>query len=427
MKVLYLTHQYFPRHVGGTEVYTRGLVRHLIRAGHPCTVITCHEGPSPHRDDFHVERTAHEGVPVVEIHFNLSVTEQPARAEYDNPFPAAAVRAELERFRPDVVHVLHAMKLSGAAVQACVDAGVPVILTLCDFWLLCPRHTLLQPDGTVCTGPDAPLKCVPCLRDLHGFPPAPVDEAGRKAWAADLQAIRGRTDFLRHVSLGAWRIIALSHFQKRLFVANGYPATRIEVLEHGVDLEEDDPPAARQPGRLRRLGLVGSLVPHKGAHVLLEALAGLPEWDVECRVHGTAPPGDAYGERLREQAARDSRVQLLGEFAPADLGRVLCELDLLAVPALWYENNPLVVQAALRVGVPVLASRLGTLEEMLAPRGPDWLVEPGNVAAWTAALRRLAGAPLPAFAPAPVKTMDDNARELLAIYHASRSCPALAS
>lgn len=446
MKLLYLTHQYFPRHVGGTEVYTRGLVRHVIRSGHQARVIAYHENPSPDRQDSHIERTSYEGVPLVEVHYNLSVAEHPARAEYDNAFAAQAVRDELDCFRPDVVHVLHAMKLSGAAVQACVDAGVPVIVTLCDFWFLCPRHTLLQSNGQVCTGPDTPFKCVACVRDLHGFAALPetggstsrvaVNHAATAAGSvgvgllADLTAINQRADFLRRVLLQTRRIIALSDFQKKMFVANGYPAERLEVIAHGLDLEVTSGSRLDahlqvegwhgQRRLLRRLGFVGSLVPHKGAHVLLEALAQVPDWPVECRIHGPLL-ADGYGQRLQEMAARDARVQLLGGFAPEDLGRLLGELDLLAAPALWYENDPLVVKAALKLGLPVLASRIGTLEDMLAGRGAEWLVEPGNPEAWAAALRRLQGAPVPAFRPISIKGLKDNAREMLAIYQAVKA------
>jgi glycosyltransferase involved in cell wall biosynthesis len=99
------------------------------------------------------------------------------------------------------------------------------------------------------------------------------------------------------------------------------------------------------------------------------------------------------------------------------LGLVLGDLDLLAAPTLWYENDPLVIKAALRMGLPVLASRRGTLEEMVGPRGPEWLVEAGDVSAWTAALRRVTATPLPVFEPVRSKNLDDNAREMLAVYH----------
>src|SRR4051812_2286102 len=122
MRVLYLTHQYFPQ-VGGTEVYTRGLVRRARAAGHDALVVASRESPSGDPRDFRTELAEHEDVPVVEVHFNLSVTPDPVRCEYDNAFVGRAVSGLLESYRPDVVHVMHAMKLSGAALQACYRAG----------------------------------------------------------------------------------------------------------------------------------------------------------------------------------------------------------------------------------------------------------------------------------------------------------------
>jgi glycosyltransferase involved in cell wall biosynthesis len=70
---------------------------------------------------------------------------------------------------------------------------------------------------------------------------------------------------------------------------------------------------------LRKLGFVGSLVPHKGPHVLLEALRDAAELGVECRIHGPLRPGDRYCARLQHLAADDARVRLLGGFAPEEL------------------------------------------------------------------------------------------------------------
>src|SRR5262249_21246492 len=150
---------------------------------------------------------------------------------------ARSVRTVLSTFRPDVVHVMHAMKLSGAAVQVCVAAGVPVVVTLCDYWFICPRHTLLFPDGLPCSGPESPLKCLPCFHQLHAPAAPPAGTAGDLARRKDALAIAGRADYLRRVLLQARRIIALSRFLKLAFVRNGYPAERIEVIEHGLELE----------------------------------------------------------------------------------------------------------------------------------------------------------------------------------------------
>jgi glycosyltransferase involved in cell wall biosynthesis len=399
-------------------MYTRGLVRRAVVAGHQAEVVACHESPSSSSEGFCVQHSEHEGVPLIEVHFNLSVTPYPARCEYDNPFPARAVAQEIASFRPDVVHVTHALKLSGAAIHACLDGGVPVVVTLCDYWFLCPRHTLLKCTGEVCSGPGRPLKCVPCVRDMHGFPGSPRRPGAWRAWLRDVWAIERRTRYLRDTLLRADLIVALADLQKQLFVANGYPEDRIEVIEHGLEPLEAMLAPVRPAGGswLRRIGFIGSLVPHKGAHVLLEALARKKQLRVECLVYGAVRPDDAYAQRLAALAREDPRVQLQGAFPPHELGRVLAGLDLLAVPALWPENNPLVVKAALQLGLPILASRLGTLRQMMDRRGPAWLVSAGDPGAWAAALEHLAHSPPPSFPPQPVKSAATHADEILTRY-----------
>ncbi len=220
--------------------------------------------------------------------------------------------------------------------------------------------------------------------------------------------------------LGADRIIALSPFQKRVFVQNGLPPERIDVIRHGLDLKDLGSASvagkASDADRRRCIGFAGSLVPHKGAHVLLQALARSPALDVQCRIHAPLPDGNRYVDSVKELASRDPRVRLMGGFEPAEAGRVLCELDLLAAPALWHENEPLLVKAALHLGVPILASRIGSLAEMITEGRNGWLAPPDDPDAWGQALHAWMRQPHCHFPPTPMKSMDDNAREIFAIY-----------
>ena len=424
VRILYLVHQYFPRHVGGTEDYVHGLATSARDAGHCVRVVTAVESPDPDPEAFHVERLRHDGIEVVETHFNLSVTDHPAKCEYDNPFPQRVVTDEIRSFAPTVIHVAHPMKLSGSVFRACRQSGAPIILTLCDFWLVCPLHTLLRSDGKPCTESVAgSTKCVSCLQQAHGFArSSPAKHPTR--WAGDLLAIRYRNVRLRRLALSAQRILALSKSLKAAFVQRGYPADRIEVVDKGINVPTPAKVAnghrQTSPNKPLRVGFIGNLVAHKGLDVLLRALALVPELAVECRVHGPLRQGDPYSERIRSLAARDRRVCFAGEFTSDKLGRLLEELDVLAVPSQWHENNPYVVQGALGLGTPVLASRLGSLEEMLSHRGTEWLVAPQEPRAWAEALRRLAASPPDRFAPKPQPTVAEHSQHMLEIYAAEQ-------
>jgi len=374
MQIAYVVHQYGPEHVGGTELYTHGLARRALRAGHDVLVLTFRETSSNRPSDFVTRRFEHEGVSVVELTHNLGVAPNVARAEYDNEEAAAWIARQLAGWRPDVAHVTHAMKFGVGAIDACRDCNVPVVVTLTDFWFLCPRHTLLTWDGRLCEGPTDWHECLACVRDLHHI-------RGRRREA---RALRSRPARMQRALEGADRVIALSSELVRHFADNGYDVDAFELVPHG--LEPDllgRRPAERQPGPTRFV-FIGHLVHFKGAHVLLDALSLARGLDVELIVYGDGPEREA----LDQQARADPRVRFGGTFSPAALGSVVSQADYLLLPALWVENEPFVVKAALQLGVPVLASRLGSLVDLVEDGVDGWTVPADDARAWAAALAR---------------------------------------
>jgi glycosyltransferase involved in cell wall biosynthesis len=431
LKITYFTHQYLPRHIGGTEVYAHGLAVRAQRAGHSVRVISHVETSSLDRSDYKAVRTEHDGIPVIELHHNLSQAADPARAEYDNPHIVELLRRELETDKPDLVHALHVMKLSGAALKLCYDLNLPVVLTLADYWPICPRHVLVRSNQQLCNGPAHDLDCLQCLHDTHGFAagrtrklPVPFLRGMSNLGSAilkrrvprfwrDIHAIRERPEFLQQMVERADRIIALSDFQKAMFVRNGYAAEKIQVLHHGLETAGLRAATSSATKELE-LVFIGSLVYHKGPHILLQAQARHPESKVRLRLYGDASGSNPYLESLKELAAADGRVKLMGTFPLDEMGRVLETAHVLAMPVLWYENEPLVVKAARYVGVPVLASNIGTLADSIQHDVNGWLLPPGDIEAWADAIAKLDPKPLPP--DASIKSMDQNADELLDMY-----------
>jgi glycosyltransferase involved in cell wall biosynthesis len=395
------------------------------QAGHSVQVITHCESPSINPIDYQAVATEHDGIPVTEIHHNLSRADNPARAEYNNPQVVEMLRPVLAGARPDLVHAVHGMKLSGAALELCYNEGLPVILTLTDYWFVCARHTLLRWNHELCLGPAHDLDCVRCEHETHGFAagrmqklPAPVlrmmsDRTSSSRFWRDVDAIRKRQSYLRQVVERADAVIALSDFQKALYVRNGFDAEKIRVMQHGLEIEGLRP-ATRPPSDPLELVFIGSLVYHKGAHVVLRALALRPEAKVRMLIYGDANRSDQYLDSLKDLARADDRVTLMGTFDVEQMGQVLSTAHALVMPALWYENEPLVVKAAQYIGLPILASRIGTLATSVREGINGWLVPPGDVSAWADAISSLH--PAPVEPNRAIKTMDENAREMLALY-----------
>ncbi len=340
------------------------------------------------------------------------------------------------------------MKLSAAVVPALKQAGIPLVATLSDYWPLCLRHTLLRPDGVICaTGPDHRHRCLACAQATHHFATPQqscADEAALWEHASrvegdaahpdatfrrDVLALARRTETVRADMLAADRIIALSDFQRRMFIQHGYPADRIQVLRHGVEtgpLEHVRPSRYRRPqaAGARKVVFMGTLAPHKGAHVLLEAMKQAPDIPILLELFGAPGVDASYVQRLQALAATDPRISFRGVLPPDLMGEALLDAAALAMPALWYENDPLVVKAALYCGVPVAASRIGSLADQLHEPVDGWLLPADDVEAWAAWLRLLSTAKtLPVPPPGAVPTAEEFARGMLSIYRDLAATP----
>jgi glycosyltransferase involved in cell wall biosynthesis len=122
---------------------------------------------------------------------------------------------------------------------------------------------------------------------------------------------------------------------------------------------------------------VGSIVWHKGVHVLLAAARRL-KGAFEISVHGDVNIDPEYTRELRI-ASDGLPVRFAGPFARETAADVYGAIDVLVVPSIWPENAPLVVQEARLFGVPVVASRTGGLPEFVNDNVDGLLFTPGAV------------------------------------------------
>jgi glycosyltransferase involved in cell wall biosynthesis len=112
-----------------------------------------------------------------------------------------------------------------------------------------------------------------------------------------------------------------------------------------------------------RFGYLGSLMPHKGVHVLVDAFDRLPPASAELHVFGAAPD-PTYGGALRERS-RHPGIHWWGALPYADRWRALADIDVLVVPSIWYENSPLTIHEALMMRVPVIGAAMGGIPELV--------------------------------------------------------------
>ena len=388
MRVLLTSHQFLPKHTYGTETLTFDTARELMARGHDVNVFTSDAVP-PEEPHNAAHDYVYKDVKVRAIGVDMRRVPDPVRYEYDNPQMADQMREYMRETRPDVVHVMHAGRLSGSIVPAAKEFGVPVVFTATDYWFVCRVIHLRRADtGRLCTGPDrARVNCFRCYVARSGLSPrakqafARRSDAEIRAQMALAQApvlrdkgpfrsarrVAERPTFLTRAINMTDRVIAPTKLTRDLLVKNGIDPHRITLSPYGMDTSAISavPWSPARPPTLR-FGFIGALAPHKGADILVKAFRDIPEAaDTELKIYGSPKRDPRFYNQLVELAGEDDRIGFAGTFEAGEMGGVLSGIDVLVIPSRWYENTPLVVYSALASGTPVVATDLGGLSEVI--------------------------------------------------------------
>ena len=160
MNILFSLHQFFPHHYTGTERLVLNLSKQLQKNGHHVKVLTYGiiETEGYHfQDGFLIKEYNFEGVPVISIrHVNIPVE---ASFSIFDPGMEKILDYVLERNSFDIIHVCHPMR-TGTIIKVAKKMNIPVILTLTDFWLMCPRGIASTPQGDLCNGSADGKQCI---------------------------------------------------------------------------------------------------------------------------------------------------------------------------------------------------------------------------------------------------------------------------
>jgi glycosyltransferase involved in cell wall biosynthesis len=414
---------------------------------HDVTVLCADYDPG--REHGQVVWRVHDGVAVVELINNWRCAS--FEDTYRSPLITDRIRHVLRTVRPDVVHVHNLLNLSFDLPACAHELRIPVVATLHDYTLVCASggQRVHRRDQHVCHDID-PVRCARCFSESPFSAQAALGRVtrtgaaglviGRAAsmvrrrfpalatraataarqlggMAVDAAAIETRLAAARRVFHEVDLFVAPSASIGRDFERLGLPAERIRVSDYGM------PPMARSPARAARtplrIGFVGTLVWHKGAHLLIEAMRTLPSGSCRALIFGDTATFPDYTADLRAKAM-GLPVEFMGGFAKDRAADVYSQIDALVVPSLWPENSPLVIHEAFMAGVPVVGSRIGGIPELVTDGVSGFVFESGSAADLARALRRFIDRPqlvaeLAAGAP-PVKTMAEDADEWDATY-----------
>lgn len=368
MKILYVTHQFFPNYHTGTERLTLDIAKQIQRMGHFVTVLT------------------YEPMPILEENFSSSQNTKKSSfldnfkeigdGLLKNSYQVESIPVESFRHKKhisgfkifdkslekhisliiknfDIVHFMHPMRYA-SGLKLCKKFDIPTVLTLTDNWLLCPRG-LVTSDFALCDGPEEGEKCISTCHYGNEI----------------FERYENAKFFFNNVD----RIVTGSEFIQRTFVENNW-IRKMELNPFSIDFSH-----VKNQGNPNNLvlGFIGTFIWHKGLDVLLRAFQSVENKNVELKIFGRGDKRDPYVKNLKDLAKNDPRIKFFGTFSYEELPNIMKELSIIVIPSSYKENFPLVMQLGLAYKKPIIATKIGGIPEVIEEGKNGFLFEPRNV------------------------------------------------
>ena len=345
MKILLVNTLYTPNHFGGTERFVQTLAEGLVEEGHQAVVTSTAPQDQTHADSINGVRAYYVGLKNLYWPYddkeNPKVLKPLAHAlDTKNPWMAQKLARILDAEQPDLVHTNNLAGFSVLTWQRIKQRGLPLVHTLHDYYLLCPRSTMFR-SGKTCRA-----QCAECR--LYALP--------RKRPSNQVDTVVGVSRFVleRHEKFGYF----VSTPRKRV-IPNAYQ---------------------RQSGNFRlgtpslpiRFGYLGLLNPNKGLEVFLESATQLPEGTWSLQIAGR---GYTTYERYLHAKYEMPAIKFLGHVRPEFF---FPQIDVLVVPSLLPETFGRVIIEAYAHGVPVITSNRGAMPELVEEGYTGYSFDPSH-------------------------------------------------
>ena len=411
MRIVLAVHHFPPRRASGAELRAYRLACWLVQAGHEVQVV-CIEGTEDlaQGKGLGCVEEMYDGISVQRLSFDLKSWPDPIYWAFDNPFLYQHFEPLLARTKPDLLHLVSGYLMGIAPLRAAQKLGIPSVVTLTDFWFLCPTIQLLRGDDSLCWGPES-AECTRCWlnrwRPFHWLElhaPAclcPVAAWLRKGVAipGDLRAkMQAFLERQRQLCLALNRvsaIICVTQFLADVHIANGVSSELFHVIPYW---QGEDAQLAHCAGSPERQGPIhfaylGSVSPYKGVKVLLRAFRRLGSGSgARLTIFGPVYP-PSFLRELERLSAQNGPIRLAGRYEHDELGSILADVDVVVVPSLWHENAPRTLIEAFQHTKPVIASNVGGIAALVRDGVNGLLFERGNSEALAHQMRRIIDEP----------------------------------
>lgn len=358
MHILKIIHGYPPYYNAGSEVYSQSICNELSK-NNEVSIFTREE--NTFEKDFSIRNYKEENPEI--FYLNIPREKDGYRHKnLDNEFRKLTLK-----LKPDIAHIGHLNHLSTGLIDVLQEQKVPIVFTLHDFWLMCPRGQFMQTNFgnenfyQLCDGQED-IKCANnCYRAFFSGKEDDFDN-DLKYWSG---WIHSRMEETRKLSQKVDLYVAPSKYLMNRFIEEfNISKNKIIYLDYGFPLHYLKPNKKKVETSEFSFGYIGTHIPAKGVNLLIEAFLKMNK-ESSLKIWGRENGQNTNSlKRLSENTKKNLKIKWMGEYINSNIAdTVFSEVDAIVVPSIWSENSPLVIHEAQACHIPVITANYGGMSE----------------------------------------------------------------
>lgn len=373
MHILKIIHGYPPNYNAGSEVYSQSICNELSKT-HKISVFTREE--NLYAPCFSIRKQ--------EVKENLTlylVNNPQGKDGYRHQQMDSNFNKLVKDLNPDIAHIGHVNHLSTGLIDVLNKLKIPIVFTLHDFWLMCPRGQFLtrsigkRNNFQLCEK-QSNNKCATDCYQVYFSGYKKDEQANIESWGTwidqrmeETKAIIGKVDFF----------IAPSRYLRDRFVNDfNVPSNKIMYLDYGFPTEYLTQTEKSENKTNFTFGYIGTHIPAKGINLLIEAFKQVDE-NASLKIFGR-PRGQSTNALKKMASTSKNKIKFEGEYINHNLANdVFANVDCIVVPSIWGENSPLVIHEAQACKVPVITADFGGMREYVQHKVNGLLFEHRNI------------------------------------------------
>jgi len=356
-RILICCNVYPPKFIGGAELIAHDHAKTLKRLGHDVVIFA--GDTEGHGERHSIRRDVYEGLTVYRVTLTWKDF-QPSYINFTHRRVEEHFKNILDSFSPDIVHFHNIIGLSVGIIHLAKKKGLRTILTLHDHWGFCYKNTLLKNGGEICRDYSKCAECMPFISE-NSYKNIPIDM---------------RKDFFAVQFKDVDVFISPSQYLADAYIRAGFPKEKFRVIWNGTDVRRFANISKIDAKGCVRFTFIGYFGAHKGINILLNTLPFIGK-DHHFKVN-LVGDGELLAKyrQLVKSMGFDNLVKFWGRID--NIERAYSETDVLILPSIWPENQPVTITEAMASRIPVIASNIGGNPELIEDGRTGCLFEPGN-------------------------------------------------